>query len=64
MRSDQKFDIIMTVIIIVGLLGVAWLIGKAVHDGTEQSQKFQIECVEKGGEIKYIDRVGDRCTKG
>jgi hypothetical protein len=62
-RSDQKFDILITLIIIGGILTAGWFMGSAIHQSAAQGQKFQVECLEKGGEIKYIDRVGERCTK-
>lgn len=63
MRSEQKFDIVMTLIIVASILTAGWFIGSAIHQNQAQGQKFQVECLEKGGEIKYIDRVGERCTK-
>lgn len=63
MRSDQKFDILMTIIIVASLLTAGWFMGSAIHQSAAQGQKFQVECLEKGGEIKYIDRVGERCAK-
>jgi membrane protein required for beta-lactamase induction len=45
------------------IIVAANLIGHATHEASEQTHKHRMECIDRGGEIKYITNVGTTCDK-
>ena len=52
------FVVVGTFIIVGG-----FFIGSAVHDSNQQTHKERMECLDRGGEIKYVPNVGTTCVK-
>lgn len=44
------------------LITVGYLTGHATHEAAEQTHKQRMECLDRGGEIKYVTSVGTACV--
>jgi hypothetical protein len=52
------FVVVASVLLVAGNV-----IGSANHAADEQTHKQRMECLDRGGEIKYVTNVGTACVK-
>lgn len=51
-------------IAIAGLVvGGGYLIGHATHEASEQQHEQRMDCIDRGGEIRYVTNIGTVCDK-
>lgn len=45
------------------VLGGCYMIGHATHEASEQQHEQRMECIDRGGEIRYVTNIGTVCEK-
>ena len=58
MRFGQSLTVVLLAVLVV--VGMFYLMGKAVSDKNDQTHRFEMECIQVGG---HIDKDSYKCTK-
>lgn len=45
------------------VVGGGYLIGHSVHEASEQTHEQRMDCIDRGGEIRYVTNIGTVCEK-
>lgn len=62
--SEDGWIAVCTLILVAGAVGLASIVGIGIYNANEQDNKFQLECVQAGAEVKW-DQVAKEsyCSK-
>lgn len=57
----------LTVVLAIAVVGAivltaGWFIGSANAHSTRVQNEYEMTCIDKGGNVKYVAEVGEVCT--